>query len=89
MKIWNHNKVCGVLAVFNCQGAGAWPGLDNTIQRDDLELTGDISPADIEYLTEIDLQPGTGDFAVFSFKSGFPQHLSISCFSSEMKFVDI
>lgn len=70
MKIWNHNKFCGVLAVFNCQGAGAWPGLENTVQRDGLELTGDISPADIEYLTEIDLQPQTGDFAVFSFKSG-------------------
>ncbi|XP_042039687.1 probable galactinol--sucrose galactosyltransferase 2 [Salvia splendens] len=77
MKIWNHNKFCGVLAVFNCQGAGAWPGLENTVQRDGLELTGDISPADIEYLTEIDLQPQTGDFAVFSFKSGFLFRVSL------------
>ncbi|KAL1566900.1 galactinol--sucrose galactosyltransferase [Salvia divinorum] len=77
MKIWNLNKFCGVLAVFNCQGAGAWPGLENTMQRDGLELTGDISPTDIEYLTEIDLQARTGEFAVFSFKSGFLSRVSL------------
>lgn len=73
MKIWNLNKLCGVLAVFNCQGAGTWPGLENSVRLGGLELTGEISPADIEYLTEITLQPWTGDYAVFSFKSGFLQ----------------
>ncbi|XP_057795142.1 probable galactinol--sucrose galactosyltransferase 2 isoform X2 [Salvia miltiorrhiza] len=77
MKIWNLNKFCGVLAVFNCQGAGTWPGLENTVQRDGLELTGEISPTNIEYLTEIDLQPRTGDFAVFSFKSGSLSRVSL------------
>lgn len=71
MKIWNLNKLSGVLAVFNCQRAGTWPGLENSIQLDGLELSGEISPADIEYLTEIASQLWAGDFAVFSFKSGF------------------
>ncbi|KAH6774872.1 hypothetical protein C2S52_000147 [Perilla frutescens var. hirtella] len=77
MKIWNLNKLCGVLGVFNCQGAGAWPGLENSVQLDSLELTGEITPADIEYLNEITLQPWTGDFAVFSFKSGSLSRVSL------------
>ncbi|GFQ05983.1 probable galactinol--sucrose galactosyltransferase 2 [Phtheirospermum japonicum] len=70
MKIWNMNKLSGVLAVFNCQGAGAWPGVDNSAQANGVELSGDISPADIELLDEISPEPSAGDFAVFSFKSG-------------------
>ncbi|KAF3968714.1 hypothetical protein CMV_007425 [Castanea mollissima] len=25
LKIWNLNKLSGVIGVFNCQGAGSWP----------------------------------------------------------------
>lgn len=71
MKIWNMNNASGVIAVFNCQGAGTWPGLENSVQLDSLDLSGEISPADIDYLAEIVPQPWARDFAVFSFKSGF------------------
>ncbi|KAL0321028.1 UNVERIFIED_CONTAM: putative galactinol--sucrose galactosyltransferase 2 [Sesamum radiatum] len=76
MKIWNLNKLTGVLAVFNCQGAGTWPGLENSVQTNDLELAGKISPADIEYLSEISPESWDGEFAVFSFKSGSLSRLS-------------
>lgn len=68
MKIWNLNKLSGVLAVFNCQGAGNWPGLESSSHINGLELSGEIFPSDIDYLTEI--SSDSGDFAVFSFKSG-------------------
>ncbi|KAL8463083.1 hypothetical protein ACS0TY_033923 [Phlomoides rotata] len=77
MKIWNLNKVSGVVAVFNCQGAGTWPGLENSVQLDSLELCGEISPADIDYLAEIAPQSWARDFAVFSFKSGALSRLSM------------
>ncbi|KAL0310807.1 UNVERIFIED_CONTAM: putative galactinol--sucrose galactosyltransferase 2 [Sesamum angustifolium] len=76
MKIWNLNKLTGVLAVFNCQGAGTWPGLENSVQTNSLELAGKISPADIEYLSEISPESWDGEFAVFSFKSGSLSQLS-------------
>ncbi|KAK6133141.1 hypothetical protein DH2020_033180 [Rehmannia glutinosa] len=77
MKIWNLNKLSGVLAVFNCQGAGTWPGLENSAQTNGLELSGEISPADIEFLTEISPESFDGDFAVFSFKSGSLSRVSM------------
>lgn len=77
MKVWNLNKLCGVLAVFNCQGAGTWPCLENSVRIGGLELTGEISPSDIEYLAEITLQPWTGDYAAFSFKSGSLSRVSL------------
>ncbi|CAA3028949.1 probable galactinol--sucrose galactosyltransferase 2 [Olea europaea subsp. europaea] len=70
LKIWNLNKITGVLAVFNCQGAGTWPGMESTVQLDRIELVGKISPADIEYLDEVSPKSCTGDFAMFSFRSG-------------------
>ncbi|KAL0300916.1 UNVERIFIED_CONTAM: putative galactinol--sucrose galactosyltransferase 2 [Sesamum radiatum] len=76
MKIWNLNKLTGVLAVFNCQGAGTWPGLENSVQTNSLELAGKISPADIEYLSEISPESWDGEFAVLSFKSGSLSRLS-------------
>ncbi|KAG8365325.1 hypothetical protein BUALT_Bualt18G0092900 [Buddleja alternifolia] len=76
MKIWNMNKVTGVLAVFNCQGAGTWPGFNSSSQIDGLDLSGSISPSDIDYLDEISPETGPGDFAVFSFKSGSLNRLS-------------
>ncbi|KAL3614921.1 hypothetical protein CASFOL_040582 [Castilleja foliolosa] len=77
MKIWNMNKLSGVLAVFNCQGSGTWPGLDYSAQPNAVELSGDISPADIELLDEISPEQSAGDFAVFSFKSGSLSRLPI------------
>ncbi|KAA8519248.1 hypothetical protein F0562_013504 [Nyssa sinensis] len=46
LKIWNLNKFTGVIGVFNCQGAGSWPCLDNTVESDgSCELSGLVSPA--------------------------------------------
>ncbi|KAK4491878.1 hypothetical protein RD792_002658 [Penstemon davidsonii] len=70
LKIWNLNKLTGVLAVFNCQGAGTWPGFENALQVNGLELSGKVSPSDINYLNKISPNSWTGEFAVFSFKSG-------------------
>ncbi|KAF8414301.1 hypothetical protein HHK36_002303 [Tetracentron sinense] len=71
LKIWNLNKFTGVLGIFNCQGAGSWPCMDSTIQRDvSPELSGYVSPADIEYFEEVSGKSWTGDCAVFAFNTG-------------------
>lgn len=73
LKIWNLNKCTGVIGVFNCQGAGSWPCHDNnnTIKRTEShELSGQVSPADIEYFEEVSGKSWMGDCAVFSFSSG-------------------
>ncbi|KAL5710107.1 galactinol--sucrose galactosyltransferase [Ranunculus cassubicifolius] len=71
LKIWNLNKHSGVLGVFNCQGSGTWPGLDPNVQdNSSFELSGHISPVDIEYLKEVSGYSGREDFAVFSFNTG-------------------
>ncbi|OVA19719.1 Glycosyl hydrolases 36 [Macleaya cordata] len=71
LKIWNLNKFSGVLGIFNCQGAGSWPCIDSTVQNDTSpELSGQISPDDIEYFEEVSGDSWTGDCAVFSFNTG-------------------
>ncbi|KAK1310799.1 putative galactinol--sucrose galactosyltransferase 2 [Acorus calamus] len=73
LKIWNLNTYSGVLGVFNCQGAGTWPCLDNVKNDSDAtpsNLTGCVSPSNIEYLEEVAGDNWTGDCAVFSFNSG-------------------
>ncbi|GLU20647.1 hypothetical protein SLE2022_368360 [Rubroshorea leprosula] len=71
LKIWNLNKCTGVVGVFNCQGAGTWPCMKNAVQRDVKgELSGQVSPTDIEYFEEISGQLWTGDCAVYSFNAG-------------------
>ncbi|WOG83160.1 hypothetical protein DCAR_0102334 [Daucus carota subsp. sativus] len=82
LKIWNLNKHTGVIGVFNCQGAGSWPCLDriNTAEGEtsSYELSGQVSPSDIEYLEEeVSGNSWTGkDYAVFSFNSGSLSELS-------------
>ncbi|KAJ9184225.1 hypothetical protein P3X46_003972 [Hevea brasiliensis] len=73
MKIWNLNKCNGVLGVFNCQGAGSWPclELENTIQKDvSEEISGKVSPADVEYFEEVSGKLWTGDSAIYSLNTG-------------------
>ncbi|XP_062160527.1 probable galactinol--sucrose galactosyltransferase 2 [Alnus glutinosa] len=71
LKIWNLNKCTGVLGVFNCQGAGSWPLLENNTREDpSSELSGPVSPADIEYFEEVSGKLWTGDCAVFAFSTG-------------------
>jgi len=65
------NKCTGVLGVFNCQGAGSWPLLENNTREDpSSELSGPVSPADIEYFEEVSGKLWTGDCAVFAFSTG-------------------
>ncbi|KAF6153869.1 hypothetical protein GIB67_001102 [Kingdonia uniflora] len=71
LKIWNLNKFSGVLGIFNCQGAGSWPCLNNTVEKEiSQELSGRVSPDDIEYFEEVTGNSWTGDCAVFSFNTG-------------------
>lgn len=77
LKIWNLNKLTGVIGAFNCQGAGTWP-LQPTHQQipnsdsgsANLTILGHVSPQDIEYLGEIARDNWNGDCAVYSFHSG-------------------
>ncbi|XAR53893.1 Galactinol--sucrose galactosyltransferase [Bertholletia excelsa] len=77
LKIWNLNKYAGVIGVFNCQGAGSWPRVDSNAQKHvNVKLSGQVSPADIEYFEEVCGESWTGDCAVFSFKGGSLSRLS-------------
>ncbi|XP_052183133.1 probable galactinol--sucrose galactosyltransferase 2 isoform X2 [Diospyros lotus] len=74
LKIWNLNKLSGVIGVFNCQGAGSWPCMDVINGGGSVdELTGKVSPADIEYFEQEVVggeESWTGHCAVFSFSAG-------------------
>lgn len=71
LKIWNLNKCGGVIGIFNCQGAGSWPGLESKAEEDiNFELSGKVSPSDIEYFEEVSAGPWTQDCAVFRFNTG-------------------
>ncbi|KAL5574811.1 hypothetical protein UlMin_016510 [Ulmus minor] len=71
LKIWNLNKCTGVIGVFNCQGAGSWPCYEKPVQgKAGPELSGKVSPSDIEYFEEVSGTKWTGDCAVYTFSSG-------------------
>lgn len=71
LKIWNLNKCGGVVGIFNCQGTGSWPGLESNAEEDiTFELSGKVSPSDIEYFEEVSTGPWTQDCAVFRFNTG-------------------
>ncbi|KAK6932894.1 Glycosyl hydrolases 36 [Dillenia turbinata] len=73
LKIWNLNKLTGVIGVFNCQGAGIWPCMKTSAEQNagvEIELSADVSPADIEYFEEVAGEIWTGDCAIFSFRIG-------------------
>ncbi|CAK9143946.1 unnamed protein product [Ilex paraguariensis] len=75
LKIWNLNKLSGVVGVFNCQGVGSWP-LKQAAQSVPTSTTtlpaisGCVSPLDVEFLEEIAGENWTGDCAVYTFTSG-------------------
>ncbi|KAJ8431417.1 hypothetical protein Cgig2_004449 [Carnegiea gigantea] len=70
MKIWNLNKLAGVLGVFNCQGAGIWPLKHNPLDTIPEVLSGHVSPNDVEFLEEVAGDNWHGDCAVYAFSSG-------------------
>ncbi|XP_027153956.1 probable galactinol--sucrose galactosyltransferase 2 [Coffea eugenioides] len=75
LKIWNLNKLTGVLGVFNCQGAGSWPlkeavhDLPIKHSQDSL-ISSHARPSDAEFLDEIAGKNWNGDSAVYAFNSG-------------------
>lgn len=75
LKIWNLNKLPGVMGVFNCQGAGSWPLKEiaqDTSSCPSLStfISCDVSPQDIEFLEEIADESWNGDCAIYAFNSG-------------------
>ncbi|KAH9624602.1 hypothetical protein KSS87_010305 [Heliosperma pusillum] len=77
MKIWNLNKLSGIIGVFNCQGVGAWPWYDNIQDTSTPEVIyGKVSPNDVEFLEDIAGDKWQGDFAVYAFYSGLLNKVS-------------
>ncbi|OVA20555.1 Glycosyl hydrolases 36 [Macleaya cordata] len=75
LKIWNLNKLSGVVGVFNCQGAGSWPCKERTLENLELEskpksISGYISPSNVELLEEVAGENWTGECAVYAINSG-------------------
>lgn len=71
MKIWNMNKLSGIIGVFNCQGAGNWPLKQHSLDNPTPKIISDhVSPNDVEFLGEIAGDKWHGDCAVYSFNSG-------------------
>ncbi|KAL9228391.1 hypothetical protein vseg_003979 [Gypsophila vaccaria] len=70
-KIWNLNKLSGIIGVFNCQGAGYWPMKDNPSDTPIPEvISGRVSPSNVEYLEDIADGNWQGDCAIYAFNSG-------------------
>ncbi|KAI8529105.1 hypothetical protein RHMOL_Rhmol12G0200200 [Rhododendron molle] len=75
LKIWNMNKLLGVVGVFNCQGASGWPVKQVAQEVTNLTstakpLSARISPLDVEFLEEVVRGDWSGDCAVYAFNSG-------------------
>ncbi|KAK4427037.1 putative galactinol--sucrose galactosyltransferase 2 [Sesamum alatum] len=75
LKIWNLNKLTGVVGVFNCQGAGSWPMKQAAESTENssaaaTSCSGHVTPVDVEFLDEIAGEKWTGDCAVYAFNSG-------------------
>ncbi|KAL8529897.1 hypothetical protein ACS0TY_007095 [Phlomoides rotata] len=75
LKVWNLNKITGVVGVFNCQGAGSWPmkQAPESVENSTLKATsiaGRVTPLDVEFLEDIAGERWTGDSAVYAFTSG-------------------
>ncbi|KAG4964272.1 hypothetical protein AAZX31_14G010500 [Glycine max] len=72
LKIWNMNDFSGVVAVFNCQGAG-WckVGKKNLIHDDNPGVvTGVIRAKDVDYLSRVADDKWTGDAIIYSHLGG-------------------
>lgn len=71
LKIWNLNKLTGVVGVFNCQGAGTWPMKQAPESNQSSgPISGRVSPLDVEYLEDIAGETWTDDCAVYAFNAG-------------------
>ncbi|KAF1871134.1 hypothetical protein Lal_00020868 [Lupinus albus] len=74
LKIWNLNKVSGIVGIFNCQRAGKWPPTPGETFLSDsvsasLTLRGHISATDVDSLQEVADDDWNGDSAVYALNS--------------------
>ncbi|KAK9734012.1 hypothetical protein RND81_04G108300 [Saponaria officinalis] len=71
LKIWNLNKLSGIVGVFNCQGVGVWPWYNNLQDMPTADvITGVVSSNDVEFLEDVAGDTWQGDCAVYAFYSG-------------------
>ncbi|XP_042951603.1 probable galactinol--sucrose galactosyltransferase 2 isoform X2 [Carya illinoinensis] len=75
LKIWNLNKLSGIIGVFNCQGAGNWLLKEAAQETSSAVSTSSstschVSPHDVEFLEEIAGERWNGDYAIYAFNSG-------------------
>ncbi|XP_040988889.1 probable galactinol--sucrose galactosyltransferase 2 [Juglans microcarpa x Juglans regia] len=75
LKIWNLNKLSGVIGVFNCQGAVNWPLKEaaqetSSVASTSSSISCQVSPQDVEFLEEIAGERWNGDYAIYAFNSG-------------------
>lgn len=72
LKIWNLNKCCGVVGVFNCQGAG-WCKIEkkNRIHCETPgTLSGSICTSDVDLIAQVAGADWSGDAIVYAYRSG-------------------
>ncbi|CAL5203251.1 unnamed protein product [Lathyrus oleraceus] len=70
LKIWNLNKLTGVIGVFNCQGAGCWPMKSSEVTPTHLTISEKIRPLDVELLEDIAGEKWNGDCILYAFNAG-------------------
>ncbi|GAV83965.1 Raffinose_syn domain-containing protein [Cephalotus follicularis] len=75
LKIWNLNKLSGVIGVFNCQDNGNWPLKEvaedmNTVPSTPAPISGHVSPLDVEFLEEVAGENWNEDCVLYAFNSG-------------------
>ncbi|KAF6150567.1 hypothetical protein GIB67_030368 [Kingdonia uniflora] len=83
LKIWNLNKLGGVIGVFNCQGSGSWSCKERNPSEHVLEpkpsvLSSSVKPVDVEFLQEVAGENWAGNCAVYAFKAGTLSRLTIN-----------
>ncbi|PNT61306.1 probable galactinol--sucrose galactosyltransferase 2 [Brachypodium distachyon] len=71
LKIWNVNNLSAAIGVFNCQGAGNWAWSAKEISHipTSINITGHLSPSDVESIEEIAGDDWNGETAVYAFYS--------------------
>ncbi|KAL1178451.1 hypothetical protein V6Z11_A03G098400 [Gossypium hirsutum] len=85
LKIWNLNKLSGVIGVFNCQRAGIWPPIKGSIYMpapgSGTPISGIVSAGDVDALEEVAGENWRGHCAVYACLSG-----SLKTMSKDAKF---
>lgn len=81
MKIWNLNKITGVLGIFNCQRGGIWPPIRGApynppSESEPFVISGTVSPRDVEFLGMVAGEDWLGDCTVYLYTTGSTYKLS-------------